>query len=71
MAVPAATPAEVVDRLHAATAAAMADKSFTEQLLKMGIEPTLGATPQSTREFIVKERARWKPVVEATGVSSD
>ncbi|MFL6799435.1 MAG: Bug family tripartite tricarboxylate transporter substrate binding protein [Xanthobacteraceae bacterium] len=71
VAVPAGTPPEVVDRLHAATEAALADRSFTEQLLKMGIEPTLGATPQSTRDFIVKERARWKPVVEATGVSAE
>jgi len=71
VAVPAGTPAEVVDKLHTATASVMADKSFEEQLLKMGIQPTVGATPQSTRDFIVKERARWKPVVEATGVSSD
>lgn len=71
VAVPAASPPEVVEKLYAATARVMADKSFEEQLLKMGIEPTVGATPQSTREFILKERARWKPVVEATGVSSD
>jgi tripartite-type tricarboxylate transporter receptor subunit TctC len=71
VAVPAGTPGEVIDKLHGATAAAMADKSFNDQLLAMGIEPTIGATPQSTREFIAKERARWKPVVEATGVSLD
>ncbi len=71
VAVPAASPPEVVEKLYAATAQVMTDKSFEEQLLKMGIEPTVGATPQSTREFILKERARWKPVVEATGVSSD
>ena len=71
VAVPAATPAEVVERLHGATARVLADKSFAEQLLKIGIEPTVGATPQSTREFIIKEQARWKPVVEAAGVSSD
>jgi tripartite-type tricarboxylate transporter receptor subunit TctC len=71
VAVPAAAPPEVVEKLSAATARVMADKSFEAQLLKMGIEPTIGATPQSTREFILKERARWKPVVEATGVSSD
>jgi tripartite-type tricarboxylate transporter receptor subunit TctC len=71
VAVPAASPAEVVDKLYDATAKVMADKSFEEQLLKMGIEPTVGATPQSTREFILKERMRWKPVVDATGVSSD
>jgi tripartite-type tricarboxylate transporter receptor subunit TctC len=71
VAVPAATPAEVIEKLHAATAKVMADKSFEEQLLKMGIEPTVGATPQSTREFIMKERMRWKPVVEATGVTAD
>jgi tripartite-type tricarboxylate transporter receptor subunit TctC len=71
VAVPAGTPAEVIDKLYAATAATMGDTAFTDQLLQMGIEPTIGATPQSTREFITKERARWKPVVEATGVSSD
>jgi tripartite-type tricarboxylate transporter receptor subunit TctC len=71
VAVPVASPPEVVEKLYAATAQVMTDKSFEEQLLKMGIEPTVGATPQSTREFILKERARWKPVVEATGVSSD
>ena len=71
VAVPAATPAEVVEKLHGATARVLADKSFAEQLLKIGIEPTVGATPQSTREFIQKEQARWKPVVEAAGVSSD
>ncbi len=67
IAVPAASPPDVIEKLHAATARVMADKSFEEQLLKMGIEPTVGATPQSTREFIQKERARWKPVVEAAG----
>ena len=61
----------MVDKLYAATARVLADKSFTDQLLKIGIEPTIGATPQSTREFIAKERARWKPVIEAVGVSSD
>jgi tripartite-type tricarboxylate transporter receptor subunit TctC len=71
VAVPVGTPAEVIDKLYAATAAVMADKSFTDQLLQMGIEPTIGATPQSTREFIAKERTRWKPVVDATGVSAD
>ena len=71
VAMPAATPAEMVDKLHAATARVLADKSFAEQLLKIGIEPTIGATPQSTRDFIAKERVRWKPVIDATGVSSD
>jgi tripartite-type tricarboxylate transporter receptor subunit TctC len=71
VAVPAATPPDVIEKLHAATARAMTDKSFEDQLLKMGIEPTVGATPQSTRDFIVKERARWKPVIEAVGVTSD
>jgi tripartite-type tricarboxylate transporter receptor subunit TctC len=71
VAVPIASPPDVIERLYAATAKVMADKSFEQQLLKMGIEPTVGATPQSTREFILKERTRWKPVVEATGVSSD
>jgi tripartite-type tricarboxylate transporter receptor subunit TctC len=71
VAVPAATPADVVDKLHAATARVLADKSFTDQLLKIGIEPTVGATPQSTKAFIAQEQARWKPVVDAVGAKSE
>ena len=49
----------------------LADKSFAEQMLKIGIETSPPRTLKETREFIVQEQARWKPVIEAAGVSSD
>ncbi len=71
VAVPAATPADVVEKLHQATNRLLVDKSFAEQMLKIGIETSPPRTLKETREFIVQEQARWKPVIEAAGVSSD
>jgi tripartite-type tricarboxylate transporter receptor subunit TctC len=71
VAVPAATPADVVEKLHQTTNRLLADKSFAEQMLKIGIETSPPRTLKETREFIVQEQARWKPVIEAAGVSSD
>jgi tripartite-type tricarboxylate transporter receptor subunit TctC len=71
VAVPAGTPADVVDKLHDATNKVLADKSFAEQMIKIGIETSPPRTLKETREFIAQEQARWKPVVEAAGVSSD
>ena len=61
----------MVDKLHDATNKVLADKSFAEQMLKIGIETSPPRTLKETREFIAQEQARWKPVVEAAGVSSD
>jgi len=71
VAVPTGTPADVVDKLHQATNKVLGDKSFAEQMLKIGIETSPPRTLKETREFIAQEQARWKPVVEAAGVSSD
>jgi tripartite-type tricarboxylate transporter receptor subunit TctC len=71
VAVPAATPADVVEKLRQATNEVLSDRSFAEQMLKIGIETSPPRTLAATREFIVDERTRWKPVVEAAGVSSD
>jgi tripartite-type tricarboxylate transporter receptor subunit TctC len=71
VAVPVATPADVVETLHQATARVLADKSFADQMLKIGIETSAATTLQATRAFIIQEQARWKPVIEAAGVSSD
>ena len=71
VAVPAGTPADVVDKLLQTTNQVLADKSFAEQMLKLGIESSPPRTLKETRDFIAQEQARWKPVVEAAGVSSD
>ncbi|MDO8396993.1 MAG: tripartite tricarboxylate transporter substrate binding protein [Bradyrhizobium sp.] len=68
---PAATPASVITRLSEATTRVMADPGFQEDLRKIGIDPIVDSTPASARAFIEKERLRFKPVVEASGVQLD
>ncbi|QUS39741.1 tripartite tricarboxylate transporter substrate binding protein [Tardiphaga alba] len=71
VAAPAGTPEPVIAKLHAATMTVVTDKTFGEQLRKIGIDPITDSTPASARAFIEKERARFKPVVEAAGVKID
>jgi tripartite-type tricarboxylate transporter receptor subunit TctC len=68
---PAATPAPVIAKLNEATQRVMADPGFQEQLRKAGIDPVTDSTPATARAFIEKERLRFKPVVEASGVQMD
>lgn len=71
VAAPAGTPAPVIAKLHEATLKAMSDPEFQEQLRKIGIDPVLDSNPTSARVYIEKERARFGPVVEASGAKSD
>jgi tripartite-type tricarboxylate transporter receptor subunit TctC len=71
VAAPAATPVPVIAKLNEATLRVMADTTFQEQLRKIGIEPVTDSTPAAARAFIEKERARFKPVVDASGVTMD
>ena len=71
VAAPAGTPAAIIAKLHEATLKAMSDSDFQEQLRKIGIDPVLNSNPASARAFIEKERARFGPVVEASGAKLD
>jgi len=67
VAVPAGTPAVAVDTLSAATAKVLKDPAMQEQLSKLAME-SMDLTPAASTEFIKSEAAKWKPVVEATGL---
>ena len=71
VAAPASTPAPVIAKLHEATLKVVTDATFREQLKKLGIDVVTDSTPASARTFIEAERARFKPVVEASGVNID
>lgn len=71
VAAPAGTPAPVIAKLHEATLRVLADASVQEQLLKVGIEPVLDSTPEKARAYIASEQARFKSVVDASGVKID
>lgn len=66
LAVPAGTPAAVVERLQKATADALATQEFEKWLAAHGMEPAF-LTSDNFRNFIASERRRWGEVVRASG----
>jgi tripartite-type tricarboxylate transporter receptor subunit TctC len=64
--VPAATPADVQKRLHAAAVAALQSSSLKEQYSKVGGIASPG-TPQEYAAFLAAEQAKWSKVVSAIG----
>jgi tripartite-type tricarboxylate transporter receptor subunit TctC len=66
--VPAGTPAAVVETLSQATAKVMGDTALQEQLAGLGIETRTGSNPAAAAAYIRSEMAKWKPVIDASGV---
>jgi tripartite-type tricarboxylate transporter receptor subunit TctC len=64
--VPAATPADVQKRIHAAAVAALKSAAVAEQFAKVGglASPS---TPQEYAAFLASEQAKWSKVVDAIG----
>jgi tripartite-type tricarboxylate transporter receptor subunit TctC len=67
---PANTPKAVVDQLSSAINAAIRKPELRERLLKLGYEPT-GTTPSELSAIMSADRARWAPIVKASGFSAD
>jgi tripartite-type tricarboxylate transporter receptor subunit TctC len=67
---PAKTPAPVVEALHKAIAAALADKATQDRLLAAGIEPE-GSSPEALRAFVVAEIAKWADIVKKAGIQPE
>jgi tripartite-type tricarboxylate transporter receptor subunit TctC len=65
---PAGTPPEVVARLEAAARAALAAPSVRTKLAEFSATP-VGSTPAELAAHVSAEIAKWRPVVEAAGVS--
>ncbi|MDB5474156.1 MAG: hypothetical protein JWP99_1459 [Devosia sp.] len=65
---PAGTPPEVVARLNEAAVAAVSDPAVAERLAGVGAI-VVGSTSKELAAHVSSEVARWKPVVEAAGVS--
>ena len=63
---PAATPADIQRRVHAAAVAALRSKPVEEQFSKVGGIASPG-TPQEYAAFIASEQAKWSKIVQAIG----
>ncbi|KWT66134.1 MULTISPECIES: tripartite tricarboxylate transporter substrate binding protein [unclassified Variovorax] len=68
--VPAATPSDIVERLHAATQKALAKPDFRKRLIDLGAEP-VGNTPAQFAAVIKNETASWAALVKSTGTKLD
>lgn len=67
---PAATPPEIVERLHAAATKALAKPDFRKRLIDLGAEP-VGNTPAQFAAVIKTETASWAALVKSTGTKLD
>src|SRR6266850_455247 len=63
---PAATPAAIQKRVHAAATAALKSAAVNEQFAKVGGVASPG-TPQDYAKFLESEQAKWGKVVTAIG----
>ena len=68
--VPAATPPDIVERLHAAATKALAKPDFRKRLIDLGAEP-VGNTPAQFAAIIKTETASWAALVKSTGTKLD
>ena len=65
---PAATPRNIINRLHDAAAAALADKAVAEKLKALGAAP-MAMTPTEFDAYIKAEIATIAKVVKAAGIA--
>jgi tripartite-type tricarboxylate transporter receptor subunit TctC len=60
---PAGTPQDIIDKLNAATNAALGDQKLQQQLTAFGAVPMTGS-PDEFRKFIASEIEKWGKVVK-------
>ncbi|MCZ2103303.1 MAG: tripartite tricarboxylate transporter substrate-binding protein [Comamonadaceae bacterium] len=68
VAVPAGTPAAVVQRLNAAVNAALADADVRAKLQALNLDPHPG-TPQEAATMLSDDITRWGKVIQAAGIA--
>jgi tripartite-type tricarboxylate transporter receptor subunit TctC len=67
---PAKTPRPIVDRLYAATVAAIKLPEMNERLVSLGAEPG-GIAPEAFDKLIRDDIVKWGKVVKALGITAD
>jgi tripartite-type tricarboxylate transporter receptor subunit TctC len=68
--VPAATPREVVEKLHSEFARAITATDVREKMLSLGAEP-VGNTPDEFAAYVRAEAGKYARVVKASGAKAD
>ena len=66
--VPANTPPAIVGKLHADTAAVLAEPTIKERMEKLGVAPA-SSTPAELAAHLKSEMEKWGPVIKQAGIS--
>lgn len=67
---PAGTSQEVVDRLNAEVNKLVKDPAFAEKLVSLGFQPT-GGSVDKMKTTILRDRAKWKAVIDANNIRAE
>ncbi|MBP6767691.1 MAG: tripartite tricarboxylate transporter substrate binding protein [Reyranella sp.] len=67
---PAGTSQEVVDRLNAEVNKLVKDPAFAEKLVSLGFQPT-GGSVGDMKATILRDRAKWKTVIDANNIRAE
>jgi tripartite-type tricarboxylate transporter receptor subunit TctC len=67
---PAGTPQPIADRLNAEVRKLVAEREFADKLVSMGYQP-IGDSTADMKAAIQSDRAKWKKVIDATGIRAE
>lgn len=71
IAVPAGTPRNIILALNAGFNRALSDPAVVAHMAETGLTPIATDTPDDAQTTIMRERARWKRVIEGAGIRLD
>ena len=69
LAVPAATPKSIVDKLHAELKSAAATPDIQALIMRLGTIPVDSPPPAELQKFLASEIDRWSDIIERAGVA--
>ena len=67
--VPAKTPPEIARKMHADTAAVLAEPAIKGRLEELGLV-VVGSTPEELGRFHKAEMEKWRPVIKEAGITA-
>jgi len=67
---PAKTPRAIIDQISDASKRVMADQDFQGKLIENGFEPILDSNPEQAEAYLKAEIARWRPILETSGLKN-
>jgi tripartite-type tricarboxylate transporter receptor subunit TctC len=66
---PAATPADILVRLHAELKAVLESKEIRDEIVRLGMLPAAGSVREELQPFINSEIERWGKIVRQVGLA--